>query len=1308
MTAAVELQNPFPGFRPFEEDESERFFGRRQATYDLVDRLGRSSFLAVVGVSGSGKSSLVQCGVLPALHRGLLGAAGSRWRIAKMRPRNDPLGQLAAGLARAGLLTSEGDGPLGAEEMIEAILRRDSMGLLDVAQQSDLRPDENLLVFVDQFEELFRFQPGLRAAGSDDDVAFVKLLLEAAAGTHRALGGEGDGPRVFVLLTMRSDFLGDCARYADLVRWVNEGFYLVPLLTRAARREAIEGPVAMVGAEITPRLVNRLLNDTGDDPARLPVLQHALMRTWDAWAARMASGDHAPGCDPQRLDLCDLSAAGRLDGALDLHLDTVLEELGDEGREIARRVFQRLTEVLPDGREMRRGATVAELRTLSGASLSEVTAVLDAFRREGRTFLSPREGTLKPHTLIDISHESLIARWEVLRDWMKDEEGLAKVYRPLSDKAAAWTAGEASSPYRKPELSQALGWRRSFPDEEAAAVWARPYDERARRPGGFRQAIDFLSWSVRERNKRRAWAASAAAVLLVAGGVVASVLIADARRDARRAQIEFASQQADIDPLEGALILSELMGEDDVDGAGFTLGIDLASRRVIPRTAVRVPVPFKPIDVDSARVLVISQLGADDPMATVRVLDGRTGAELEQVLEGPVVAGWLEPGGGTLVFRSGEAPAAMPPGWRALSIPRGFTALRRSDRHLAAIYGAEGDRPDRVCAWPTAPGRFAPAARCKPEGSDGADPLVSSAELVVDTLDRVRSAVFGGDGGHLVSWSSDGRLAVTDLRTGARGGTYRLGPDAPRILRDVAYLPTPDRAESPFGRLLIGALDGSVSLWDLRGAQEARRVEGCDMTLADAPVRVAFVRDAGLLAVSGDGTASRLAPTCAAEPQDPREFAITDGPRVEAATLLADADLLLATLADRSATLWHIDPPRELLELRGHRDAVVFAGLDPSRRHIVTVDAAGELRIWDREGTRWDTGPSRLPRPARLVAIDARGTRVATADSTGELRVWDRASGTPVAGPFALGGPPELLALDPRGRWIAAARGDSVVVWAVPDSVGGDPAPARELRHGAAILGLGFDAAGARLLSASDDGEVRLTATTRWTDTSFTVQDLARAVIAPDGHVATGDWNGEVRIWGPSGDPTGVGHAPEAIEEVNALAFSPGGRHLAIAYSGSVVILSRQTGARTWTEDRLGAASPIVGQARALAFVSDSVLLTAPYGEPGVRGWRAPGGDMLYELRGPLGSVRAVEGALAGPWAVTLEEGAFGQVRVWPLGWEPLIRTLRERATHACLSADRREQLLGEDHDEATAAASRCKDTYQRPPGERLAAGGGP
>lgn len=452
------IKNPFPGLRPFETDEYRLFFGREGQADELISRLSRARFLAVVGTSGSGKSSLIRAGLMPALRGGMMKGAGSGWRIAVMRPGGDPIGNLAAELAKKDVLSEAGMG-LSDEEseaIIEATLRSGSLGILNVAREARLGEHEKLLVVVDQFEELFRFRATQEGGSVDEASAFVKLLLEAAQ--QRELS-------IYIVLTMRSDFLGDCAQFQGLPEAINDGQYLIPRMTRDERRFAVTGPVGVTRGKISEPLINRLLNDVGDNPDQLPILQHALMRTWEHWQAHRRDGEP--------IGLEHYEAIGTMTDALSRHADEAFNELPDErSRHIAEVLFKALSERGADNREIRRPTRLRTICEIAGASLAEVIAVIDVFRGGGRSFLMPPIGTeLNADSVIDISHESLIRNWQRLKDWVNQEGQSVRIYRRVVETAVLHREGSEGL-MQEPALSFALDWRdKSHPTK----AWGERY-----------------------------------------------------------------------------------------------------------------------------------------------------------------------------------------------------------------------------------------------------------------------------------------------------------------------------------------------------------------------------------------------------------------------------------------------------------------------------------------------------------------------------------------------------------------------------------------------------------------------------------------------------------------------------------------------------------------------------------------------------------------------------------------------------------------------------------------------------------------
>ncbi|MEM7040181.1 MAG: hypothetical protein AAF570_24650, partial [Bacteroidota bacterium] len=280
---------------------------------------------------------------------------------------------------------------------------------------------------------------------------------------------------------MRSDFLGDCPRLPGLTRAINDGQYLVPRLDRRQMRSAVTGPVAVFRDRIAPDLVIRLLNDVGDSPDQLPILQHALMRTWDF---HTVSGK-------QEIILEDYEAIGGMRNALDQHAEEIYAELEADGLgHVVEALFRALTELEADGRGIRRPSLLSEVCAVGNVSKMDVIKVVEAFRKPGRSFLMPPAGTpLDDDTILDISHESFMRLWKRLRAWVEDEAKSAEQYLRLARASRDHQQGIVNL-WRQPELGIALQWWESAKPTKA---WGERYDD------AFDLAVAFLMLS------KKAW-----------------------------------------------------------------------------------------------------------------------------------------------------------------------------------------------------------------------------------------------------------------------------------------------------------------------------------------------------------------------------------------------------------------------------------------------------------------------------------------------------------------------------------------------------------------------------------------------------------------------------------------------------------------------------------------------------------------------------------------------------------------------------------------------------------------------------------
>jgi tetratricopeptide (TPR) repeat protein len=504
---------PYPGLRPFEPSESDLFFGRDGCVDQMITRLAEQRFLAVLGSSGTGKSSLVKTGLFSALEMGLLPGAGSRWLIVEMRPGGNPLGHLARALLEVEAAATKKLSPPDAAAVaaLETRFKREGpRALIMWCREGHLPEQTNLLILVDQFEELFRYQSD---DSREDAQAFVSLLLES----RWPRGAES--PRaaalpIYVAITMRSEYLGACALIEGLAEAVNEGTYLTPRMKRRELEEAIVGPARVSGIDVEPRLVTRVLNDLADFAPwdegesrdqlsrlarradQLPLMQHALNRVW-----RRARERH--GTDKElTLTLDDYRG---LEQELDDHAEQVLQSLKPAEQAAAECVFRAVTFGSTAADAVRRPTKYRDLAKICGAgSADAVAAVLAAFGPRGAQFLTSdirQTGGRSPdEALIDIAHESLIRQWKTLSEWLEKEGRAANEWRRLRDNA------EREEALRGRALRDAIAFRRTGPTD----AWAERYG------GGYGKVIRLI--------KKSEWRRRLGFVL--GGSVIAAGLIA--------------------------------------------------------------------------------------------------------------------------------------------------------------------------------------------------------------------------------------------------------------------------------------------------------------------------------------------------------------------------------------------------------------------------------------------------------------------------------------------------------------------------------------------------------------------------------------------------------------------------------------------------------------------------------------------------------------------------------------------------------------------------------------------------------------
>ena len=413
-------------------------------------------------------------------------SVGARWEMAEMRPGKHPFSSLAEALLSGGsfLTRASMDDDVGDLEaqvgFLRASLRDGPMALCDVLRQNGLPPRTNFFLLVDQFEEMF----AARQEGNIDTAdEFVALLLASA---------EQKEIPIYIVITMRVDFLGDCTVFRGLAEAINSSIFLTPRLTREQRKVAITRPARLRGADIDPALTNHLLNEAGASPDQLPLLQHLLMRMWS-----FAEGERsrAGGGERIRLNFAHYEQAGGFEKALSLHAGEAFSELDPRQQEIASVVFRAICELGLDGRERRRLVSLEHLAGLAQTEMKEVRTVAEVFRRDGRNFLMPPPNkALLPITNLDISHEALIRNWELLRAWVRDEAESAEMYLDLEKNAQKHQRRRVGL-LTSPGLEWTQGW---WDRAKPTVMWAQRYG------GDFELAVEYLKKSQQAKDDEEA------------------------------------------------------------------------------------------------------------------------------------------------------------------------------------------------------------------------------------------------------------------------------------------------------------------------------------------------------------------------------------------------------------------------------------------------------------------------------------------------------------------------------------------------------------------------------------------------------------------------------------------------------------------------------------------------------------------------------------------------------------------------------------------------------------------------------------
>ena len=1134
----IEIANPFKGLRAFNEADADNFFGRETLVQQLLARLGEggelSRFLAVIGPSGSGKSSVVRAGLLPALRRG--GLPGSEnWFIVDMLPGKHPFEELEASLLRVAvnppqsLLTQLKDGNRGLLRAVHRILPAD--------------PAVELVLVIDQFEEMFTLV---------EDETERSLLLESLANAVM-----DERSRLRVIVTLRADFTDKPLRYVDFGEMMNRRFEFVLPLTADEVERAVAGPAQRIGLRLEKGLVSTIIREAGNQPGTLPLLQFALSELFER---------------REGLTLTNKAyrEIGGVLGALGRSAEAIYANLGEAEQSSARQLFLRLVTLGEGTEDTRRRVMRDELENLTMIR-GQLSLILEAFGHA--RLLSFDHDPITRGATVEVAHEALLREWSRLREWLNESRTDVRLQRQLATAANEWASAQRDPSFllTGARLEQFEGWavntsialakdERLYLEASIAERDQRAETERTRQQRELenaqrlaeaeRQRAEEQTLSAQQLRKRAVYLAGAFVIALL----MALAAIFFGRQAQASGQLATSRELAaasinnlDVDPERSILLALEAVN------TSYTIEAEDALHRAVQASRVQLVVsahePGAPMmaafSPDGKQFVTASADG------TVKVWDAISGKKFLELNahyaafnpDGTRLAVVLDDGTVNMLDAATgdeiQIPYQIDAGIRMAFSPNGARLTTVTSGNLPKIWDAKTGRA--IAAFPghtdfVSLTIFSPdATKLLSISDDGTARVwnISTGEemLRLNHTGWVMAAAYSLDGRRIATVSGK-EAYLWDAVTGEKLLTLAGHKNS---INDIAF--SPDGAH-----VATGSVDGKIKLWDAITGEELSAPSG----QMGAVYSVAFSTDGTrLITSSEDGTARiwDIAPS--------HEFftvSTRNQPGNGQLAFNADGLLLAASGENETIKLWDMRSGVETLTLPRSTSLPKDLAFTPDGKNLIVANDDATIMIWDLANVRELTTLTGHTGPVNSIAISSDGKLLATASDDYKVLIWnlkpDQTSNTPLLN-IEHPGIVFSAAFNPVGsRLVTGVQDGSVRVWDI--TTGSEIMTLRG--HADTVLMVTFDPSGQRIATASVDATARI-----WDSASGKQllllkghsTEITAIAFSPDGNrLATASRDGSAKLWDAvtgqelltfAGDGAGL----------NDIAFSPDGRLLA-------------------------------------------------------------------------------------------------------------------------------------------------------------------